>query len=42
MAATGSTQHFGIGKEPLRLSAWYGPNNQRKDKPGVPGEKDTD
>jgi mannose-6-phosphate isomerase-like protein (cupin superfamily) len=34
--------HFGISKEPLRLIGWYGPNNHRKDKPGVPGEKDTD
>ena len=29
-------------KEPLRLIGWYGPNNHRKDKAGVPGEKDTD
>ena len=34
--------HFGVGKEPLRLIGWYGPNNHRKDKAGVPGEKDTD
>jgi quercetin dioxygenase-like cupin family protein len=34
--------HFGISKEPLRLIGWYGPNNHRKDKAGVPGEKDTD
>lgn len=31
-------QHFGISKEPLRLLAWYGPNNHRAHKPGVPGE----
>jgi hypothetical protein len=31
-------QHFGIGKEGLRISAWHGPNNQRARKPGVPGE----
>ena len=34
--------HFGVSKEPLRLIGWYGPNNHRKDRPGVPGEKDTD
>jgi quercetin dioxygenase-like cupin family protein len=34
--------HFGVSKEPLRLIGWYGPNNHRKDKAGVPGEKDTD
>ena len=34
--------HFGISREPLRLIGWYGPNNHRKDKAGVPGEKDTD
>jgi quercetin dioxygenase-like cupin family protein len=32
-------QHFGIGSEPLRVSAWHGPNNQRSRKPGLPGEK---
>lgn len=32
-------QHFGIGAEPLRVSAWHGPNNQRSRKPGLPGEK---
>jgi quercetin dioxygenase-like cupin family protein len=32
-------QHFGIGKEGLRISAWHGPNNQRARKPGVPGEQ---
>ncbi|HEX5282073.1 MAG TPA: cupin domain-containing protein [Micropepsaceae bacterium] len=34
--------HFGISKEPLRLIGWYGPLNHRKDRAGVPGEKDTD
>lgn len=34
--------HFGVGKEPLRLIGWYGPNNHRKDRAGVPGEKDID
>jgi mannose-6-phosphate isomerase-like protein (cupin superfamily) len=34
--------HFGVSKDPLRLIGWYGPNNHRKDRPGVPGEKDTD
>jgi quercetin dioxygenase-like cupin family protein len=32
-------QHFGVSKEPLRLTAWFGPNNQRARSPGVPGEK---
>ena len=32
-------QHFGIGKEGLRITAWHGPNNQRARKPGVPGEQ---
>jgi quercetin dioxygenase-like cupin family protein len=32
-------QHFGISKEPLRLSAWHGANNQRANKAGVPGEQ---
>jgi hypothetical protein len=31
-------QHFGIGTEPLRVSAWHGPNNQRSRKAGLPGE----
>jgi hypothetical protein len=31
-------QHFGISKEPLRLTAWFGANNARARKPGVPGE----
>ena len=34
--------HFGVSKEPLRLIGWYGPNNHRKDRAGIPGEKDTD
>jgi quercetin dioxygenase-like cupin family protein len=32
-------QHFGTGKDPLRISAWHGPNNQRARKPGRPGEQ---
>src|SRR5690242_21924576 len=32
-------QHFGVSKEPLRLTAWFGPNNQRARKAGIPGEK---
>ena len=32
-------QHFGTGKEGLRVTAWHGPNNQRARKPGRPGEK---
>jgi hypothetical protein len=32
-------QHFGIGKEGLRVSAWHGPNNQRSRKAGRPGEQ---
>ncbi|HWG04155.1 MAG TPA: hypothetical protein VG271_03990 [Beijerinckiaceae bacterium] len=35
-------QHFGISKDPLRLSAWFGPNNARGRKPGRPGEKEKD
>jgi hypothetical protein len=31
-------QHFGVSKDPLRLTAWFGANNQRSRKPGVPGE----
>lgn len=31
-------QHFGVSKDPLRLTAWFGPNNARARKPGVPGE----
>lgn len=32
-------QHFGVGEEGLRITAWHGPNNQRARKPGRPGEK---
>src|SRR5262249_38081387 len=32
-------QHFGIGREGLRITAWHGPNNQRSRKPGLPGEQ---
>jgi hypothetical protein len=32
-------QHFGASKEPLRLMAWHGPNNQRSRKAGRPGEQ---
>ena len=32
-------QHFGVGKEGLRISAWHGPNNQRSRKAGRPGEQ---
>ena len=32
-------QHFGIGKEGLRITAWHGPNNQRSRKPGLPSEQ---
>ena len=31
-------QHFGVSKDPLRLSAWFGANNARARKPGLPGE----
>jgi quercetin dioxygenase-like cupin family protein len=31
-------QHFGTGTGPLRLTAWFGPNNHDGMKPGVPGE----
>jgi quercetin dioxygenase-like cupin family protein len=31
-------QHFGVSKNPLRLSAWFGANNARARKPGLPGE----
>lgn len=34
-------QHFGTSKEPLRLTAWYGPNAPGR-MPGLPGEKLTD
>jgi quercetin dioxygenase-like cupin family protein len=32
-------QHFGVSREPLRLMAWHGPNNQRARKAGRPGEQ---
>jgi quercetin dioxygenase-like cupin family protein len=31
-------QHFGVSKQGLRMTAWFGPNNQRARKAGVPGE----
>jgi quercetin dioxygenase-like cupin family protein len=31
-------QHFGVSKDPLRLTAWFGANNHSALKPGVPGE----
>jgi quercetin dioxygenase-like cupin family protein len=35
-------QHFGTSKDPLRLLAWYGPNNHRAHQAGRPGEKAID
>lgn len=35
-------QHFGVSKGPLRMSAWFGPNNARGRRPGRPGEKEKD
>ena len=32
-------QHFGVSKQPLRLMAWHGPNNQRARRAGRPGEQ---
>jgi hypothetical protein len=32
-------QHFGVGREGLRITAWHGPNNQRSRKPGLPDEQ---
>ena len=32
-------QHFGTGKEGLRVTAWHGPNNQRSRRAGRPGEQ---
>jgi hypothetical protein len=32
-------QHFGVSKEPLRLSAWFGVNSHPQRKPGRPGEE---
>ena len=34
-------QHFSASKEPLRLTAWFGPHNPGRE-PGPPGEKHTD
>ena len=34
-------QHFGASKEPLRLTAWFGPHNPGRE-PGPPGEVHTD
>jgi hypothetical protein len=31
-------QHFGVGKEALRFTAWHGANTTRARKPGRPGE----
>ncbi|WP_410969477.1 hypothetical protein, partial [Salmonella sp. SAL04284] len=35
-------QHFGISNEPLRFTAWFGPNNHDAMRPGVPGEQMAD
>ncbi|HWL57295.1 MAG TPA: cupin domain-containing protein [Paracoccus sp. (in: a-proteobacteria)] len=35
-------QHFGVSHEPLRLTAWFGPNNARGHKAGVPGQATKD
>lgn len=35
-------QHFGTGKQALRLTAWFGANNSRSRKPGRPGEEQKD
>jgi hypothetical protein len=34
-------QHFSVGAEPFRLTAWFGPFNPGRD-PGAPGAKHTD
>ena len=31
-------QHFGVSKDPLRVTAWFGANNHSALKPGRPGE----
>ena len=31
-------QHFGVSKDPLRFTAWFGANNHSARKPGRPGE----
>ena len=35
-------QHFGVSRDPLRLTAWFGANNSRARKPGLPGEATMD
>ena len=35
-------QHFGIGRQPLRMTAWFGPNNSNVDRPGRPGATEKD
>jgi quercetin dioxygenase-like cupin family protein len=42
MAGDWFHQHFGTSAEPLRLTAWFGPNNARGRKPAVPGMKNSD
>jgi quercetin dioxygenase-like cupin family protein len=32
-------QHFGVSKDPLRITAWFGVGNHPARKPGRPGEK---
>ena len=39
MAGDWFHQHFGTSKDPLRLTAWFGINNARARKAGLPGEK---
>ena len=34
-------QHFGVSKEPFRLTAWFGPNSPGRE-PGPPGEQHID
>jgi len=38
MAGDWFHQHFGVSSDPLRLTAWFGINNSRARKPGIPGE----
>lgn len=42
MAGDWFHQHFGVSREPLRLTAWFGVNNHPARRPGRPGEKLTD
>lgn len=35
-------QHFGVSREALRLTAWFGPNNHDAMRPGVPGTQMAD